>query len=89
VIPDELGVMGYGPARALNAIQVEESARELRRLEPELSTRFDLSALVKAEVYAIHDDPEELSYLKHHYERLLRFYEEAAAEGSAMAVYMV
>ena len=89
VIPDALGIMGYGPVRTLTSAQVAESARELRRLEPEFSRRFDVNALVKADVYAIHDDPEELSYLKHHYERLLRFYEEASAEGYAMAVYMV
>lgn len=79
----------YGPARGLDAVQVEESAHELRRLEPELSRRFDIHALIKTDVYAMHDDPEELSYLTYHYGRLLQFYEEAAAEGDAMAAYMV
>lgn len=89
VIPDELGIMGYGPARVLTAAQVSESANELRRLQPELSTRFDIKSLVAAKVYAVHDDSEELSYLTYHYDRLLRFYEEAASEQHAMAVYMV
>lgn len=89
VVPDTLSVMGYGPAHLLTSSQVEESARELRRMEPELVKRFDVKTMVTADVYAIHDDPAELSYLQHHYDRLLTFYEEAASQRQGMAVYFV
>ncbi len=89
VVPDTLGVMGYGPAHLLTSSQVEESARELRLIEPDLVKRFDVKKMVAADVYAVHDDPAELSYLQHHYDRLLTFYEEAASERQGMAVYFV
>jgi hypothetical protein len=89
VIPDDLGIMGYGPVRVLTPEQVNECAQELRRAAPELSTKFDSKKLVQAKVYAMSDDSEELAYLNHHYDRLLHFYAEASAQKNAMAAYMV
>jgi|HubBroStandDraft_4_1064222.scaffolds.fasta_scaffold168392_1 hypothetical protein len=88
-IPDASGVMGYGPARVLTLTQVTESARVLRESQPLLSQRFNSAALVAGGVYAMHDDPQELEYLTYQYGRLLEFYEQASADGQAMAIYMV
>ncbi len=85
----ELGPdIGYGPARFLEPPEVKEIAVALKKVsEVELATRFDLPAMVAANVYACRDESE-LKLAQHYFTQVVRYYSEAAHRGHAMLLYL-
>ena len=80
--------LGYGPARLLAPEEVGQVAEALARLSKEdLAQRFNLSAMKAANIYAC-DSEEELELAQDYFERMTRFYAEAAAMGNAMILYL-
>jgi hypothetical protein len=80
--------LGYGPARLLAPEEVGQAAEALARLSKEdLAQRFNLSAMKAANIYAC-DSEEELELAQDYFERMTRFYAEAAAMGNAMILYL-
>lgn len=81
--------IGYGPARFLSPVQVREVAAALASISTEeLARRFNLEAMVRANVYPVRDESE-LELAQQYFERLSRFYAHAAAAGNAMILYIV
>jgi hypothetical protein len=81
--------LGYGPARFLTPQQVREVATALAPISKEdLAQRFDLDAMMTANIYPVQDESE-LEMAQHYFEHLSRYYAEAAASGKAMLLYVV
>jgi hypothetical protein len=85
----ELGPdIGYGPARFLEPPEVKEVATALKKVsEVDLEKRFDLPAMVAANVYACRDESE-LKLAQHYFAQVVRYYSEAARRGDAMLLYL-
>jgi hypothetical protein len=85
----ELGPdIGYGPARFLEPPEVKEVATALKEVsEVELEKRFDLPAMLAANVYACRDESE-LKLAQHYFAQVVRYYSEAAHRGRAMLLYL-
>ena len=81
--------MGYGPARFLDASQVQEVSSALNKVSNhDLARRFDLRAMTAAKVYAC-DDEGELKLAQHYFQHLVKYYAEAARQGNAMLLYIL
>jgi hypothetical protein len=80
--------VGYGPARYLDAEQVQEIAGALSNVSWDaIVDRVDLKAMIDANVYCSgHED--DLAYARHHFEGLVTFYADAALRGNAMLLYL-
>ena len=85
----ELGPdIGYGSARFLEPPEVKEVATALKKVsKDELAKRFDLQAMVAANVYACHDESE-LKLAQHYFAQVVRYYSGAARRGHAMLLYL-
>jgi hypothetical protein len=85
----ELGPdLGYGPARLLTPDQVREIAESLTHVGKEdLARRFDLSAMMTAEIYACRDSGE-LELAQEYLPQLQLFYTQAASKDRAMLLYV-
>lgn len=81
--------LGYGPARFLTAENVREVASALALIsKDDLAKRFDLNAMKAANIYCCHDESE-LEMAQHYFEHLSAYYADAAANGTAMLLYIV
>jgi hypothetical protein len=90
-IPDEEGVMGYGPVKYLAPKEVKEVAKALESVDASaLCSNLDKDDAKKKEIYLAHTlgDREEWEYLPELFERLREFYREAAADGNAVLLEM-
>ncbi len=77
---------GYGPPRLLPADRVRAVAAALQEVTPEaLRARFDLDALLEAEVYPhVWDEDDIDTYVLPNFAHLREFYRAAAAQGDAV-----
>jgi len=83
------GDLGYGPARFLTAQQVREVAIALGAIsKDELRERFDLKAMIAANIYPVRDKSE-LRLAQDYFEELSRYYAEAAEGRNAMLLWLV
>jgi hypothetical protein len=81
--------LGYGPARFLTPQQVREVAAALRSIsKDDLSRRFNLKAMMAAQIYPVRDESE-LELAQEYFEHLARYYSDAAANGKAMLLWVV
>jgi hypothetical protein len=81
--------LGYGPARFLTPQQVQEVASALASMKKEdLASRFNLDAMIKAQIYPVRDESE-LELAQEYFEDLSRYYADAAVAGNAMLLYVV
>ena len=81
--------MGYGPARFLDASQVQEVSSALNKVSNhDLARRFDLRAMTAAKVYAC-DDEGELKLAQHYFQHVVKYYAEAAKQKNAMLLYIL
>lgn len=81
--------LGYGSARFLSPGQVREVAAALAAISKEdLAGRFNLEAMIRANVYPVRDESE-LELAQQYFEDLSRFYTGAAAAGNAMILYII
>lgn len=83
--------VGYGPARFLTQGEVLETAEALSQIsEADLRSRYDASAMAKADIYPSiwKEDAGSLDYLMEYYVELVRFFKEASANGEAMLLYL-
>jgi Domain of unknown function (DUF1877) len=81
--------LGYGPARFLTPQQVREVASALASMKKEdLASRFDLDAMIKAQIYPVRDESE-LELAQEYFDDLSRYYADAAVAGNAMLLYVV
>lgn len=85
----EIGAdVGYGPARYLEPSEVQEIAKTLKNVsEKELARRFDLKAMIAANVYACRDEGE-LALAQHYFTHIVAYYTDAAERGDAMLLYL-
>jgi hypothetical protein len=80
--------LGYGPARFLTPQQVREVAAALASISKvDLRGRFDLKAMMAANIYPVRDSSE-LELAQDHFEPLSHYYAEAAASGNAMLLWV-
>jgi hypothetical protein len=80
--------LGYGPARVLTAIEVQEVAGALsKQSKDELTQRVDVRSMMASNLYACHDDGD-LELAQQYFEQTREFYIEAAALGCAMLLYI-
>jgi hypothetical protein len=80
--------LGYGPARLLPPDQVRLIATALSKVSKEtLVSCFDLPAMQTAKVYACSTESD-LELAQSYLARIIHFYAEAAAVGSAMLLYL-
>jgi len=87
----EIGAdMGYGPARLLSPSQVKEIAAVLKQQTPEkLRAKYAPKNMEKLEIYPdiwVRDGNEARDYLLDYYQKLARFYEQAASAGQAVII---
>jgi hypothetical protein len=81
--------LGYGPSRFLTPEQVREVSSALSSISKEdLANRFDLEAMMAANIYPVRDESE-LGLAQEYFGELSRFYAAAAAAGNAMLLYLV
>jgi len=83
--------LGYGPARYLTPERVKELARALAEVKPEdLVKNFDPEKMTDQQVYPLiwDEGDEALEYLLHHFHKLKDYYNDAAAKGNGMLLYM-
>jgi len=84
--------VGYGPARALTAQKTAEVAAFLKGIPvSDLRSRYDPTAMAKAEIYpGIWDDEDEEAweYLEEYYQHLCEFVEKTAAEGQGLVIHL-
>lgn len=81
--------LGYGPARFLTPQQVREVAMALAAIsKDELAVRFDLKAMIAANIYPVRDESE-LELARYYFNHLSRYYSDAAASGNAMLLYVI
>lgn len=83
--------LGYGPARFLTPEQVREVATALAKISKEdLHRRFNLEAMIAANIYPCKPNGEdELELAQHYFEHLSNYYSDAAATGNAMLLWIV
>ena len=80
--------LGYGPARVLTPIEVQEVAEALsKQSKDELTQRVDVRSMMASNLYACHDDGD-LELAHQYFEQTREFYIEAAARGYAMLLYI-
>ena len=80
--------MGYGPARYLEPNEVEKVAKALKTVsKKDLASRFNLEAMKAAKVYACRDEGE-LQLAQVYFAQVCNYYEETAARGDAMLLYL-
>lgn len=80
--------IGYGPARYLEPDEVKKVAKALKTLsKKDLTSRFNLEAMKAAKVYACRDQGE-LELAQVYLTRVCSYYEETAARGDAMLLYL-
>ena len=85
-IPDEAKVMGYGPVRCLSPSEVREIAAALCNFPiVEKAKQFDEAAAESRQVYCPNHSEDELI---HYFGKLLGYYEEAAARGNGMLMWI-
>jgi hypothetical protein len=80
---------GYGQAQLLTPSEVKAIAELLTRETPErLASRYDPKALEKADVYPaviwVREGQGALKYVLDYYTKLVKFYQQAAEQGSAV-----
>jgi hypothetical protein len=85
--------VGYGPARLLDPMQVKAIANALGQIdEPTFRARFAPEKMQKAEIYPreiwIRDGEEALDYLVDNYSVLVKFYEDTAALGCGVILWL-
>jgi hypothetical protein len=80
--------VGYGPARYLEPNEVKKVAKSLKTVsKKDLVSRFDLKAMKAAKIYACRDE-RELQLAQDYFTRVCNYYDEAAARGDAMLLYL-
>jgi len=85
-IPDRQNAMGYGPARFLTPSQVREVAAELVKFPiQEKAEAFDPEVAEEKKVYVPDHEGEELIY---YFDLLRDFYQDAAAKGNGMILWV-
>lgn len=85
-IPDRAQGMGYGPARYLTAEQVKAASEALQQFPiEERSREFNQNQAEAAQIYCPNFTPEEL---QHYFQVLQSYYQEAAAKGHAMLLWI-
>jgi hypothetical protein len=85
-IPDQAGVMGYGPARYLSSGEVQQIAEELAAFPIEERVQvFDSQIANQQEIYSPNHGKEELL---HYFELLRDFYRDAASKHHAMVLWI-
>ena len=85
-IPDEDDVMGYGPARVLAPDQVRAIADALANFPlAEKIQNYDVQAAKTAGIYVAEHEKSELAERFNH---LLRFYQDAAAKGNGLLLWI-
>jgi len=80
---------GYGPAQLLTSAEVKAIAELLSRETPErLAARYESKALERAEIYPkviwVREGPDALKYVLDYYDKLVKFYQQAAKNGDAV-----
>jgi hypothetical protein len=81
--------LGYGPVRFLDPDEVREVASALSTITSEdLARRFDLQAMIAANIYPVRDESE-LQMAQEYFQHLARYYSEAVAAGNAMLLYVI
>lgn len=85
-IPDAGKVMGYGPVRCLTAAEVKEVAAALCSFPiVEKAKQFDEPNAEARQVYCPNHSEDELI---HYFGKLLAYYEDAAARGNGMLMWI-
>ena len=85
-IPDERGVMGYGPARYLTSAEAQEVAHALREFPTaDRVSEFDPVEAKELKVYVHNHDPEELAQ---YFGMLRDFYLDAATNRNAVVLWI-
>jgi hypothetical protein len=83
--------IGYSAVRYLTSFETAIIARALSVISPDaLAARFSSEAMIEESIQpdGLWDDGEEaLNYLLHHYDRLVKFYQAAAANKMAVLQY--
>lgn len=86
-IPDDEGVMVYGPVRYLRPEEVMAAAKALEAVDPQqLTSKWDSEDAKKKSIYGARafDDPHTRGYLPELFEEFSAFYRDAAERGSAL-----
>lgn len=82
--------LGYGAARILSPEQVTTVAQALRELSPaELAAKFDPNALNEADIYPGNWEEMDRAGLAESYQRIGAYYDDAAAQGHGMLLYLL
>lgn len=80
--------VGYGPARYLDASEVREVAKALKKVsEKDLARHFNLKAMMAAKVYACRDE-DELKLAQQYFSTVVSYCAEASERGDAMLLYL-
>lgn len=80
--------IGYGPARYLEPGDVKSVANSLKTVsQKDLMSRFDLKAIEAAKIYSCRDESD-LRLAQAYFAQLSSYYEESAARGDAMLLYI-
>jgi len=83
--------VGYGPARYLTPIQVQEVSGSLANISSDaLWSRFDAGAARQAEIYPEHwtSEADDRDYVTGYYKELQGFFAAAARAEEAMIIYL-
>lgn len=85
-IPDETKMMGYGPVRCVSPAEVKAIASALERFPiVEKTKQFDPVLAEEKQVYSPNHTEEELI---HYFGLLVAYYDEAAAKGNGMLMWI-
>ena len=80
--------VGYGPARYLDASEVSEVAKALKKVsDKDLVKRFNLKAMMAAKVYAC-GGGSDLKLAQRYFSQVDSYYAAAAERGDAMLLYL-
>lgn len=89
-VPDLGDLMSFGPARKVSPEEVQEVTIALEVISVrDLLARYDLAEMLRHEIYAAGQDPQEdQDYFGHFYQKMRIFYKNAAKKGNAVLVYL-
>ncbi len=85
--------LGYGPARVVSAADTAAFSQFLAdKTQDELTSRIDMEAMSKQQIYCAdgdNEDPEELAeFVGHYFEQLKGYVAAAAGRGHGLAIWM-
>ncbi|MDP4090604.1 MAG: YfbM family protein [Bacillota bacterium] len=81
--------VGYGPARYLTALEVQEVYDAIKEITvPELHRRFNIKELQEADIYPQFDREDDFEYISGYFVYLQDFFGRAADRGKAVIMYL-